>query len=62
MDKPEKVFRTRFDKRECPKCKETIIPITNGHSCEMHGYKLNCPICHAFVGWGGKSYFPNKAA
>jgi hypothetical protein len=62
MVKPEKVFRTRFDERECPKCKTTIIPITNGKSCEMHGFKLGCPLCHAFIGWGGKTYFPDKVA
>ena len=62
MVKPEKVFRTRFKECECPKCKEQITPITKGRSCEMHGYYLICPKCYAFTGWGGKTYFPDKAA
>lgn len=40
--------------KNCPKCGEWIKPITYGMSNEMHGYKLHCPGCEQFIGWGGK--------
>jgi hypothetical protein len=62
MEKPEKLYRTRFEARDCPKCKRCIIPEKNGKTNEMHGYQIHCPECHAFIGWGGKTYFIDKAA
>lgn len=56
MSLPEKVFRTNFHERVCPKCKENIKPITYGETNQMHGYKLACPECEAFIGWGGKIF------
>lgn len=50
-----KQFRERFHPKDCPKCGELIIPVTNGESNEMHGYKLHCPECKSFIGWGGKA-------
>ena len=55
MVTPEKVFRTRFKDRICPKCKKEISPISNG-SNPMHGYRLECPICRAYLGWAGKCF------
>jgi hypothetical protein len=55
MVKPERVFRDRFKWRECPKCKHYIEPQKDG-SHPMHGYKLVCPNCKAYIGWGGKIY------
>ena len=56
MTVPERVFRTRFESKTCPKCRKHIKPITMGESNEMHGYKLICPECERFVGWGGKIF------
>lgn len=50
----EKTFRERFIPRKCPKCCEFTKPITDGTTNEIHGYKLICPFCNNFIGWGGK--------
>jgi DNA-directed RNA polymerase subunit RPC12/RpoP len=55
MVTPERVFRTRFKRRVCARCKIEIMPIANG-SNPMHGYKLECPECGAYLGWGGKIF------
>lgn len=59
---PEKYNRTKFDSKACPKCKEYITPITDGSSNPMHGYKVFCPVCKAYIGWGGKTYFENLSS
>jgi PHP family Zn ribbon phosphoesterase len=50
----ETIYQTKFYKRTCHKCEKDIVPINLGVINEMHGYKLNCPECGAFLGWGGK--------
>jgi len=60
MVTPERVFRTRFKWRECPKCKHYIDPQPNG-SNPMHGYRLECPNCGAYLGWGGKCFKEHQA-
>jgi len=56
MVKPERVFRTRFLEKDCPKCKKHITPVTNGQSSEMHGFRIYCPECKCYIGWGGKGF------
>lgn len=55
MEKPEKVFRNRFKERDCLRCKKHIMPIAKG-SNPMHGFRLECPECGAYLGWGGKCF------
>ena len=56
MPVPERVFRTEFESKTCPKCRKFIKPITFGEANSMHGYKLTCPECEKFIGWGGKIF------
>ena len=56
MTVPIRVFRTKFESRVCPKCRENITPFTDGRSNEMHGYRLTCPECNQWIGWGGKQF------
>lgn len=51
----ERVPCTRFKERTCPKCKGSIIPKL-GKINDMHGHRLDCPNCNAFLGWGGKVF------
>ena len=56
MVKPERVFRTRFEEKTCPKCKLKITPVSNGQSSDMHGFRIYCPECKCYIGWGGKVF------
>ena len=49
----EKVPNTTFTQKQCPKCGQ-VEPVTHGEVNDVHGFKLRCPHCDQFVGWGGK--------
>ena len=50
----EKEPNTTFVDMNCRNCGEKVKPVTDGSINETHGYKLFCPKCKNFVGWGGK--------
>ena len=47
-------FNTTFVERECKKCGHTGQPIDTGVVNEVHGHKLLCAHCGAFLAWGGR--------
>lgn len=49
-----KQLNTEFVERYCYGCERKIKPVTKGETNETHGYKLVCPECGVFLGWGGK--------
>jgi len=50
----EKVPNEVFTPKHCNKCDTQVEPMTHSEINDVHGYKLRCPICNTFVGWGGK--------
>ena len=50
----EKEPNTTFPEMNCKKCGIKVKPVSNGDISPIHGYKLSCPSCNSFVGWGGK--------
>lgn len=51
----EEKYNKRWYRRKCFRCESVIIPVNHGVVNEIHGYKLNCPSCGTFLGWGGKN-------
>lgn len=49
------VGNTEFREFTCPTCGTVAKPHANGQSHPVHGYKLYCPSCNRWLGWGGKS-------
>jgi 5-methylcytosine-specific restriction endonuclease McrA len=47
-----KVPNQNFTSKQCKNCGE-VEPVTRGEINDVHGYKLRCPHCGLFVGWGG---------
>jgi 5-methylcytosine-specific restriction endonuclease McrA len=50
----EKVPNEIFTSKQCKKC-GLVEPVTYGEVSDVHGYKLHCPHCGMYVGWGGKT-------
>ena len=47
-------FNTTFIERHCKRCGWEGQPVTKGAPNEIHGHRLVCPDCGAFLAWGGK--------
>ena len=50
-----KAPNTEFVPLHCKRCDKKVEPETDGSINPVHGYKLFCPECKFFVGWGGKA-------
>jgi 5-methylcytosine-specific restriction endonuclease McrA len=48
----EKVPNEIFTPKQCRNC-GLVEPVTHGEVNDVHGYKLRCPHCDSYVGWGG---------
>ena len=46
---------TVFVPLPCKQCGKKVEPVHHGEINPTHGYKLFCPDCNTFIGWGGKS-------
>ena len=52
----EKLPNTVFVPLPCKQCDKKVEPVSNGDVNPTHGYKLFCPECNTFIGWGGKAH------
>lgn len=50
-----KEYNTTFTPKFCRNCDGEVKPIADDTPHPTHGYKLLCPYCGWFVGWGGKA-------
>lgn len=48
----EKVPNEIFTSKQCRNC-GLVEPVTYGEVNDVHGFKLHCPHCGSYVGWGG---------
>jgi len=49
----EKVPNEVWTPKQCVSCGCLVEPMTHGEISDVHGFKLHCPHCDRFVGWGG---------